>query len=234
MHGLRISGGNIFWRGGTLTAEDGLRGKGFRGYALHISGSKVTISGVLFTDARLGAVVLGASQVRFENNRFSGLRADGMNLIRSSGIAVVGNVFEKSRPDPAICRRRDGSVVPGVPKRDCDGTWQDGDHPDAVQMRNGVSDVVLERNIVTGNTQGLTQMDTTGDAPLSNVRIVDNRITTENYHTITLGDCRDCRIERNQVRRGKGSQRKAVIHAGSATRCGNSAQDEKTRDKPCR
>lgn len=234
VRGLRISGRNIVWKGGTLSAADGLRGKGGNGYAVHISGAGVTVKGAVITDARLGMLIHKAAQVRIESNRFTGLRADGMQIVASTGIVVAGNRFENSRPDPTVCITRAGRTVANTPKRDCDGVWDDGDHPDAVQMRDGVADVVIEKNIVSGNTQGITQMDTTGDAPLSNVVIRANEIATDNYHHITLGACRGCRIENNIVKRAKGSQRKALIRPGQATRCGNQAQDEKLRDAKCR
>jgi parallel beta-helix repeat protein len=233
VRGLRISGRNITWKGGTLAAIDGLRGRGPRGYALHVSGSGVKVSGVTFTDAQTGVVLYKAAQIRLEDNVFTGLRADGVTLAASSGIVIARNRFENARPDPPVCRTPARVVIPDIPKRDCNGDWRDGDHPDAIQMRDGVSDVLIEKNVVTGRTQGIAQMDTKGDKPLANIRILSNEIATDNYHHITLGECSGCRIERNIVKRAKGSQRKAVIRAGTASRCGNKVQDEAFSDGVC-
>ena len=234
VRGLRISGRNITWKGGTLAALDGLQGKGPRGYALHVSGTGVTVSGATFTDAHLGVLVHKAAQVRLEGNRFTGLRADGVHLAASTGIVIARNRFENSRPNPSVCRTLGGATLANVRLKDCNGAWNDGDHPDAIQMRDGVRDVLIEKNTITGNTQGIAQMDTKGDKPLVNVRILANEIATDNFHHITLAECTGCRIENNIVRRAKGSQRKAVIRPGTATRCGNQAQDETARDRACR
>lgn len=234
VRGLRISGRNITWKGGTLAAADGQRSDGPRGYALHISGTGVTITGVTFTDARLGVLVHKAAQVRLEDNVFNGMRADGVQLVASSGIVIARNRFENSRPNPPFCRTPSGVTLPNVRQRDCNGEWQDGDHSDAVQMRDGVTHVLIENNVITGNTQGIAQMDTTGDKPLADIRILSNEIATDNFHHITLTDCSGCRIERNIVKRAAGSQRKAVIRAGAATRCGNKVEDEPFPDRACR
>lgn len=233
VHGLQITGKNVDWRGGTLVAQGGMQGRGRKGYALFISGANVSISGATLTKARMGAVVTKANTVRFSNNRFWRLRTDGINASTTTGLTISNNRFEGSLPNPSLCYLRNGQVQRSVRFKDCKGAWADGDHPDAVQLRDGVANAVLEHNIVTGNTQGLTQMDTRGDAPLSNVRIRANLVQTSNYHQITLYDCRGCRIDSNTVLRARGSPIKAVIRKGSALRCGNRVQDEPKEDRVC-
>jgi hypothetical protein len=115
--------------------------------------------------------------------------------------------------------------------RDCvakGGAWADGYHPDALQLMNGVKRAVVRFNYVFGDTQGLTQMDTAGQAPLEDILIADNEVWASVHH-ITLGGqgCIGCRIERNKVRRWSPTGWKAVIRSGPARRCGNDVQDEK-------
>jgi hypothetical protein len=100
-------------------------------------------------------------------------------------------------------------------------------------MRNGVINAVISDNLVEGKIQGITQMDTTGDAPLENIVIKSNTVRTDNYHHITLGNCIRCAITNNIVQRAAGSQKKAIIRPGLARRCGNKVQDERVQDKPC-
>ena len=234
VRGLVILGENIHWKGGVLAAPDGLRGNGPAGYAVKVLYSKsVTIEGALITDANRGVVLDRSKDVTVTKNRFNGLRVDGIIASQVEGMEVTYNDFRNSKPNPSTCVEPDGQMAFEVARRNCDGTWRDGDHPDAVQMRNGVTDALVAYNRVTGKTQGLTQMDSRNDAPLKNVIIRKNAIATDGYHRLTLTRCYGCRIEGNYVRRQRGSMKKAVIYEGMAARCGNFVQDERTRDPRC-
>ena len=232
VRGLVVTGANINWMGGTITASGGTHGSGPSGYALRIGGRSIGFEDVTFTDAKKGAVIDSSQDVRIERSRFTRLGDDGIVAARTRGLRIVGNIFEASVGKPTECLVG-GAITYGVPRRNCAGTWKDGYHPDAVQMRNAVTDAVLEGNVVRGSTQGLTQMDTKGDHPLERILIRRNSVITDGYHPITLGDCIDCRIEENEVRRAPGSKAKKVIHAGRASRCGNRVDDERSRDKAC-
>ena len=112
--------------------------------------------------------------------------------------------------------------------------WRDGGHPDGVKMRNGVIDSYIAYNTVTREMQGIGQMDTRGDEPLRNIDIFRNYIVTDDYHRLTLGsNCLNYTIRENTVFRFGDSSKKAVIIAGSATRCGNVEQDGRKQDAPC-
>lgn len=206
VRGLVLSGSNIVWRGGTIAAPAGMAGTAGEGYAVHIIGRRIAVEGALITDARMGMVIAGAAEIAIRGNRFWRLRSDGINVSRTEGLVVSGNSFTEMRPGP-------------------------GDHPDAVQLRDGVRDAMIEYNWVRGDTQGIAQMDKKGDAPLERIVVRRNSVQVEQYHAVTLSECRECRIEDNAVRRGR-PDRKAVIRAGEAARCGNAAEDEK-RDRRC-
>lgn len=233
VRGLRISGSRIHWSGGRISAPGGMDAVGPPGYAVKISGHSIRIKSAIITGAKKGMVLDKASGVLVDRNQFWRLREDGIIASRTSGVKILYNRFSESRPLPTRCTRPDGKLVRGLARRDCPGVWVDGNHADAVQMRDGMADVLIADNTVTGPTQGLTQMDTTGDLPLRNVTIRNNRVVTDAYHRITLTDCSGCAIRNNVVRRAVGSTRKAVILPGAATRCGNIAQDEKTSDGRC-
>jgi hypothetical protein len=235
VRGLRITGTNVDWRGGTLSAQDGPQGTGPRGYAVYISGGAgVSISNATITAARMGAVVVKSRDIKFLKNNFTRLRVDGLNVSLTQGLTVSYNRFEQSLPNPSTCLLAGGKMVPGIKKSACRGAWTDGDHPDAVQMRNGVVGAVLDHNTVLGNTQGLVQMDTAGDAPLSKVRIWANTVQTSTYHPITLYVCNSCSIEGNTVKRAAGSPLKSVISQGRAARCGNIVPDQPGMDPVCK
>lgn len=231
--GLRLTGSNIAWHGGTVTAEHGLTGYATKGYAAYVTGQNITLSSVTFTTGRMGMVAANATNLAVRDSRFTGLRSDGINIQLTNGFQVTNTRFENSLPNPTSCTYADGTVTYGLKLSACSGVWVDGDHPDAVQMRNGVVNAVLEQNTVTGKTQGLAQMDTTGDAPLQNVRIANNTVAVDFSHAITLYTCGGCKIDGNQVTRGAASIYKAVIRPGDALRCSNFAQDEKVQDAVC-
>lgn len=233
VQGLRISGSRVHWWGGRISAPGGMDAIGLPGYAVKITGKAIRIKSAVITNAKKGMVIDGASSILVDRNRFWRLREDGIIASRSSRLTVSYNDFSESKPRPTQCTAADGTITYNVASRDCDGVWVDGNHADAVQMRNGMIKVRLNNNTVSGPTQGLTQMDTTGDAPLQNVVIRDNTVITDAYHRITLGNCIDCHIQNNTVRRAEGSTKKAIILPGAATRCGNFAEDEKTSDGPC-
>lgn len=200
--GLVLSGGNVTWRGGIITAPEGMTGTARAGYAVTITGRDIAVSDATITDARMGMVITGARNVGVFNNRFWRLRSDGLHTSRTVNLTVRGNDFAGFLPIA-------------------------GDHPDAIQMRDGVVNTRIEENVVRGNAQGIGQMDMAGDLPLLGVLVARNRLAVEQYHTITLTSCTGCRIEGNLVRRGR-EDRKAVIRAGEAVRCGNDVQDDKS------
>jgi hypothetical protein len=186
----------------------------------------------MVTAAKKGVVIDGAREVKIIRSQFVRLGEDGVIASRVAGLHIVGSSFEQTIGKPTACLVK-GKKSLDVAKRDCVGTWTDGFHADAVQMRNGVTDALIEGNTVRGATQGLTQMDTKGDLPLQRVVIRQNVVTTTGYHSITLANCIGCRIEGNEVRRQAGATKRAVIIPGQALRCGNLAPDDKVRDRPC-
>ncbi len=234
VRGLTITGGNIRWRGGRITAAGGAFALSKAGYGLHLNGAaRVRFDGVLFTDANRGAVIGPASDVVIADSRFVGVGQDAIIMAQTRRVQIVRNRVAGTLGKPTTCAIG-ADVVRGLGKRDClarGGAWTDGFHADAVQMRNGVADALIEGNVIEGSTQGITQMDTTGDAPLERVVIRGNRVGTDGYHRITLTACVDCLITGNTVARAEGSTKKAIILAGQARECGNVVQD--ARSEPC-
>lgn len=236
IRGLTINGSNIRWRSGTIVSPNGVEGKASAVYGLLIRGSaktpvsNVSVSGVRFGLSRKAVVLDTASNITLSDNRFDGYGEDGIIASQVNGLTVLRNRFVNVIGKPTSCTTA-GGVIPGLSSRDCvarGGTWADGFHSDAIQMRNGVKNAVIRGNLIRGKTQGITQMDTTGDAPLENILVEQNEVWADIHH-ITLGGtgCIGCRIERNVVRRYAPDSYKAVIRPGPAKRCGNDVQDEK-------
>lgn len=235
--GLRISGAaNVRWRSGLITAPEGIHGFAAGGYGIQVNGGarNIRFDAVTVTAAKKGVVLDTASNIIFADSKFTLLGEDGIIASRVAGLTVARSRFWGTIGKPQECLAADGTITYGMTRSACVGVWKDGYHADAIQMRNGVANARIYDNLVEGNTQGLTQMDTTGDAPLERVIIERNIVRTDNYHHITLGpNCIGCRVMNNRVERAVGSQIKAVIRQGAATRCGNYAQDERAQDAPC-
>lgn len=220
---------NIILRGGTLRATGGTTGVAMAGYGALIRGARITFEGVGVTASKKGIVTDQASAVSVLNSRFYGLGDDGIIANLTAGLDVRGNTFVDFRPTPTTCTTPT-SVVRGLSSRACiaqGGTWRDGSHPDAVQMRNAVTDATIADNVVFADIQGFAQMDSKGDLPLQRITIARNRVTAGGHHITLGGNCVDCRIEANVVARYRADGYKAVVRPGSARRCGNVVQDEK-------
>lgn len=232
--GLVLTGANIRWRGGTIWAPGGMDAKGPAGYAVLIRGARgIHFERAVVTGAKKGMVIDRSRAVTVDRVEFTRLREDGIIASQTAGLTVASSSFADFLPRPSRCTSPAGVVATAVARRDCRGVWIDGNHADAVQLRDGVSDARIADNTVRGPTQGITQMDTRGDAPLARVVVENNRIETSAYHQITLTECADCSIRRNIVRRERGWDKRAVIRPGKARRCGNDTQDE-ARDQACR
>lgn len=227
---------NVVLRGGTLRATGGTTGVAMAGYGALVRGARVTFDGVGVTASKKGIVTDKASAVSVLNSRFYELGDDGIIANLTAGLVVRGNTFVDFRPTPTTCTTAT-AVVRGLSSRACiaqGGTWRDGSHPDAVQMRNAVTDATIVDNIVFADIQGFAQMDSKGDLPLQRVYIARNRVIAGGHH-ITLGtNCVGCAIERNLVGRYRPDGYKAVIRQGSALRCGNTAPDDRTAEAACK
>lgn len=228
---------NAIWRGGTIVARDGV-GVGEPGYGVHIyNGARsIRFEGVKFGFAKKAVALDQVMEITFTGNQFDGVGEDGIIASQVKGLMITGNTFSRTVGRPTECVVG-GSIKYGLAQRDCvaaGGKWTDGFHPDAVQMRNGVTDALIADNIINGDTQGITQMDTIGDAPLKRVRIERNRVTTSTYHPITLSDCIDCAIIGNTVARTLGSTaKKQIISQDGTLACGNVVQDIQKGTEPC-
>lgn len=233
VRGVSISGDGIVWKSGVIRSVAGNHGIGPSGYGALVTGNRITFSGVRFTSAKKGMVIDRASAISIEGNEFTGLGEDGIVLARSRNVVIRGNTFGNTVAKKTTCTLP-SQILTGLSKSDCQsrgGTWKDGFHPDAIQMRNAVLDVSIRDNVVRQSTQGITQMDTVGDAPLERVTIQRNLVFASIHH-ITLGECIGCVIKDNQVRRWKPGWAKAIIRKGKARRCENDVEDE-SFDGPC-
>jgi hypothetical protein len=230
VEGLAIdNGGNITWQGGEIVAPGGAPQRGVAGaqfYAVLVNrGDAVTLDGVHLTDARKAVTVRSSSRVTLRNAHCDGLVEDCMIVSDSQTIQYLDNVIGPFKRYLPLCERG-GVVTQAVPRRDCEGsggTWTDGWHSDALQLRNGTSDVLARGNRIATTGQGLTQMDAPTDRPLANVRF-ENNVIAAGRHGLTLTNCDGCRISGNRLTTSVPGW-KSVVKPGKAMACGNDVPD---------
>lgn len=223
-------GGNVVWKGGQIEAPSGsgenLQQTGPRYYGVLIKGQSrnVVFDAVRFTNARK-AIVFGAPAegLTIRNSICQGEVEDCLIATGGKNIDFSHNIAGPFVMKPSFCilgqRRLDG-----MRKRECaaqGGEWQNGWHSDVLQLRNGVSNVLVSNNTINTKGQGLTQMDKESDAPIRQVRFTNNRVMA-GRHGITLGRCEDCLIDQNVLKTANGHLKwKAVILPGQSRACGN-------------
>ncbi|OYQ24998.1 hypothetical protein CHU93_14250 [Sandarakinorhabdus cyanobacteriorum] len=233
--GRRVEGlvvenaGNFTWIGGQIVAPGGRPGRDAAGrqyYAVLVAGSDmVTLDGVHVTDARKAVAVRQSSGVTLRNSRCDGLVEDCMIVANSQLIRFLDNQIGPFSRYLPLCDRA-GVTSEGVGRKLCEanaGRWTDGWHSDALQLRNGVMDVLASGNRINSTGQGLTQMDAPGDRPLANVRF-ENNVIASGRNGITLTECDGCRISGNRLTSSVPGW-KSVVRPGKAMACGNDVPD---------
>jgi hypothetical protein len=203
VNGLVISGANVNWHGGLVVAPGGSRGSGPAGYGVSVqpSARSIAIDGVRVRDADRGFVTNGGNGIRITNCDVS-VRQDGIIASGTKQFDIIDNRFHAFYPLPTTCTIG-SDVRTGLSRRDCEavgGVWRDGDHSDGIQLRNGITDCRIVGNRIESITQGICQMDTTGDAPLSNVLIAYNNVEVTGFHSITFGRCANLSVIGNRTK----------------------------------
>ena len=133
VRGLRIAGGGVLWRGGTVSAPAGRNGFAAAGYAALVTGQNVTFSGTTFTNAKKAMVLDRAKGVTVMDSSFLRNGEDGIIASRTARLTVLRSRFALTMAKASSCTTVDG-IVYRIARRDClahAGVWADGYHPDA-------------------------------------------------------------------------------------------------------
>jgi len=234
-------GGNLRWTGGRIEAPQGSGSLNARTgpghYGIVLRGARAVLLDTVDLGNARKAIVFsaGSSGLTVQNSRCSGEVEDC--LIASGG---TGLVFSRNQAGPFITRpgqcRAETTPFPATSRRECldrGASWQAGWHSDVVQLRDGISNVVIESNVIETAGQGFTQMDKPTDAPIRNVRISGNQIRA-GRHGITLGRCHGCLITGNALRSAMSHKGwKAGILPGDARACANTVPSGGAGRQPC-
>lgn len=234
-------GGNVSWRGGTIEAPGGSgwnaprSGPSFYGVRMVNGARNVKFEDVTFTNARKAIAFGGASGLSVQKSRCLGQVEDCLIAGAGSDVDFSYNVAGPFETKPTECALPEG-IEKGLSGKKClalGGTFRDGWHGDVVQLRHGITNVRATFNVIDTKAQGLTQMDTKGDAPISNVRFTNNKIRAAR-HGLTLDRCDNCLIAGNTLETSMGHLKwRAVILPGQAKACGNIVPSGGFGREPC-
>lgn len=206
--GLTVEGANIQWLGGYIEASGGAYGFAKAGYGILVNSTSqdITINSVTVRNADRGFVTGGGKRINIQNCDVS-VRQDGIIASGGEDITFAYNKFHDFYPKPSVCTLPDGNVINGISSRSCvaqGGTWRDGDHSDAIQIRNGMKRVSIVGNIIQSISQGIGQMDATNDLPIDFINIIGNNVEVTGFHSITLGRATNAVVIGNRTRQMTG------------------------------
>ena len=210
----------VIWRGGTISAPNGSDGHGPPVYGVDARRVKnVRFEGITFTNALRAIVFNDSDDIVLKNNHFTGLRSDGINMAGVTGVLIENNRFDNFTPKKPTGDKKLG-------------TYQDGDHPDAVQIwtsptRPYGADITIRDNVVEGDTQGLTFFGPAREG-YKRVAMVNNMVKVNYPAGMQITTCTDCRVTGNDISAVPGARWKANLRLDKSEPglfCGNKVRD---------
>jgi hypothetical protein len=205
----------IVLRGATIMAPKGPNAAGPASWGVDARRLKnVVFENLEITNVHTGMIIADSDGVTVRGSRFHGMRSDGMDMAGVTNMLIEDNDFRDFTPIKAKGSRKDG-------------TWVDGDHPDAIQLwttknRDFGSDIVIRRNNVDGDTQGINLFGPWGRG-YERVRILDNTLNITYPAAISMFKCTDCEVSGNKAKVIPGSPYPVNIRVefSSGRFCGN-------------
>lgn len=233
MTSLVIRGASgLNWKGGRV------RGSG-EGSAVTVDGStRIRVSGMVVSGARIGMSLVRGTDMEAIGNRFDGVRSDGINITQAQRVRIIGNACVNTIPVPAVWDAA-GKML------------KDGDHADCIQgwsMKGTppVADVLIVGNTAEGPMQGIW-FGNTGQGGYDRITIRDNDLRLSGaWHGISVYEGRAVVIRNNRILPISGSRQPGgnrqltypwVYAPGSdAVACGNvvAAQASRYCTEKCR
>lgn len=220
--GLTFAGSNIRWMGGRVEASGGSNGFAKAGYGITVNSTAADISvdSVTVRNADRGFVTGGGKRISITNCDVS-VRQDGIIASGGEDITFAYNRFHNFYPRPTTCTLPDNTIINGLSSRDCiarGGIWKDGDHSDAIQIRNGMKRVSIIGNRIESISQGIGQMDATNDLPIDFITIIGNNVEVTGFHSITLGRSTNVVVIGNRTRQMTGRRSPLRLPPGAIQR----------------
>jgi hypothetical protein len=176
-----------------------------------------------------GLVVTRGSKVVFAQNTYSGFKV-GVVISQTDGFRVADSEFTAMRSDGMDIANSHNGLVEG---NHCSGTVvRSKEHPDCIQMWSRppgppTSDIVIRKNRVEGETQGISLFnhvrDGVDDGGFDRIRIEDNDVRIAATQGIAIVAGRGSILRNNHVKTepDEGYRASINIKDGDVQRCGN-------------
>ncbi len=206
--------------------------------AFEISGARFvgpghpdTGSGMVYGES-YGLFVNVGANVNLLDSTFTGFKSSAV-LQQVTGFHVANITFTYMRSDGLDVALSRNGIIEGL---DCHDTLiRNDEHPDCVQLwsrpaRPPSSDIVIRKNKVVGNTQGITMFnhvrDGVDDGGFDRITVEDIDVTVGYPHGIAMGSARNSILRNNHVRTLPGAKWRASINVGTSElqRCGNTVE----------
>jgi parallel beta-helix repeat protein len=216
-----VQSSGVSWIGGTIAGVVPTAGAVAGGYGFVANGnsSNISVSGVHFSDFRLG---VGFDQVtggRIVGNWLTRMSSDGIDVSLSRNIVIDRNACTEFHPAP-------------------------GAHPDCIQLWSRptvapVADITITNNSAIGEMQGISLFNHirngVDDGGFDRVLIRSNVVLNTYANGIAAYDCRGCTIRENDVNSLPNYINRAQlsVSGGSGVVCGNKVPMTGQGTKPC-
>lgn len=192
-----------------------------------------------------GVLIAQSEGIEVADSKFAGLK-NGVVLSRVAKFRILRNTLEGQRSDGInVGEGRDG-LIEG---NECRGTKiRDNEHPDCIQLFSRptsapTADIVIRKNRVTGDTQGIFLGNKTregvNDGGFDRLLIEDNDLNVSFPNAVALIDARSSTIRNNRIETFPGAKWIARLNTrGEITLCGNvvkaGAGKSGTKDSACK
>lgn len=178
------------------------------GYGVFVrTGSDIEVAKSNFAGFKSGVVFSRVEKFRIEDNSFSSMRSDGVQVAESRDGLIAGNECGSTR-------------IRNVEHPDCIQLWSRPTSPPT-------ADITIRGNKIRGPTQGIGAFNHVrkgvDDGGFDRILIEDNDIEVAYPHGIALFSARDSVVRNNKVRTFDGARWQARITVkGDVAACGNS------------
>lgn len=202
--GIVFEGCGVTIAGGRVEAPDGSNGFASAGYGVFFRRGSYcnTIAEMVIRNCDRAVVLDKANRSAVYRCDVS-VRQDGIIANGGEDVVFAYNWFHDFYPKPSTCTLPDSSVLSGLSSKDCvarGGTFKDGDHSDAIQIRNGMRRVQIIGNYIDNTSQGIGQMDGPSDAWCDDVTIIGNNVEVNGFHSITVERTSNLKVIGNRTK----------------------------------
>jgi nitrous oxidase accessory protein NosD len=217
---IRLTNLSVSGPGAAPGVIDGPYGEGSG--VLFNGGEDVEVSNSRFVGLKNGIAMANVKGFRFADNKFAGLRSDGMSIGTSWNGVIEGN----------DCR---------------DTRIRDLEHPDCIQLWSRAtspptSDIVIRKNRAEGRTQGILMSNKmrngVNDGGFDRIVIEDNDLYVGFPNAIALVEARDSVVRNNRISTYPDAQYASRLNLkGDIKQCGNvigaGPSQKKSAEQPC-